>query len=228
MMKTAWITVFAAALFGHAAMTSAGDGVTSSLVPTEDGHGVVACVNVTFSNLSELPVKAVKGLWSLVVCVTQPIHPYHYMRNGQGEIVKNRDGNNRKVWLPFYRVWDEHQADSLVGIVYDNRGTNGIAGTHWLAGYGNSGWQDKGGKLAGLALLTWGAREAFQSKHHEQGDRDAVTQPVETTEHGDDRPAPPPPRPKPKPEPQPQPEPEPTPQPTMPDDWGGDGGPVCK
>jgi len=212
-MKKRRLMTFAAVL-SLAAITVAGDGVTSFLVPTEDGQGVVACVYVTLSDLIKQPGKAVKGLWSLIVCVTQPIHPYHYVRDAGGKVTRDKDRVNKKVWFPFYRFWGEHQADSLVGIVYDNRGTNGIAGTHWLAGYGNSGWQDKGGKLAGIALLTWGAREAFQSKHHEHGDRDTITQPVETNEHEDDRPAPP------------QPQPEPTPQPTLPDGWDGPGGPV--
>jgi hypothetical protein len=223
-MKTAWLVMLAAALLGQTALSMAGEDVTSSLVPTDDGRGVAACVSVSFGNLRELPVKAVKGLWSLVVCVTQPIHPYHYVRDDQRKVVTDSNGHNKKVWLPFYRLWGEHQSDSVVGIVYDNHGTNGIAGSCWFAGYGNSGWQDKGGKLAGLALLTWGAREAFQSQHHEHGDRDAVIHPVEIAEHGDDRAAPPPARP--EPELQPQPQPEPIPEPTLPEGWEGDGGPV--
>ena len=151
MKKTCLMTF--AALLGMAAITVAGEDVTSSLVPTEDGHGAVACVNVTFSDLSELPGKAVKGLWSLIVCITQPIHAFHYVRDKRGAIVTDADGDNKKVWLPFYRLWGEHQGDSIVGIVYDNRGTNGIAGSYWFAGYDNSGWQDKAGKATALLAL---------------------------------------------------------------------------
>lgn len=210
-MKTLRVTMFAAALQGLAAMTVAQEDITSSLVPTDDGRGVAACVRVSFSDLRELPAKAVQGLWALIVCVTQPIHPYHYVRDAEGKVVTDSEGGNEKVWFPFYRLWGERQGDSVAGIVYDNRGTNGIAGSHWFAGYGGSGWEDKAGKLAGLALLAWGTSEAFQSKCHEHGELESSTgvQFTDVAEHGNGRPEPP--RHKPEPEPQPEPSPEPEP-----------------
>ena len=138
-MKTVCLTMFAAALQSLAAITNAQDNeTTTTVLPTEGGRGVAACVSMSFGDFRELPVKAAQCLWSLVVCATQPIHPYHYIREDQGKAATDSNGG-KKVWLPFYRLWGEHQGDSVVGIVYDNHSTNGIAGSHWFAGYGNSG-----------------------------------------------------------------------------------------
>jgi len=219
--------MFAAALQSLAAITNAQDNeMTTAVVPTEDGRGVAACVSVSFGDLRELPVKTVQCLWSLVVCVTQPIHPYHYIRDEQGKVVTDSDGGNKKVWLPFYRLWGEHQGDSVVGIVYDNRGTNGIAGSCWFAGYGNSGWQDKGGKLIGLALLAWSTSEGLGSKHaeHESSSRKIEPEPVVSTSHSHEEPREPPTQPLPTSTPQPQ--AEQTPPPALPAGWEGEGGPV--
>lgn len=186
---TKCFAMFAVAFLGQAAMTVAGD-VTSSLAPTEDGRGVAACVSVNFGDLRELPRNAVKGLWSLIMCVTQPIHPYHYVRDERGTIVKDADGDNQKVWLPFYRLWGEHQGDSVVGIVYDNGGANGIAGSHWLAGYGNSGWQDKAGKTTSLLAILFIDRNNNYSGlwHEDYGHREIEETPVvETTSRRNDR-----------------------------------------
>lgn len=223
-MKTRCLVMFAAALLGQAAMTIAGeDEMTASLVPGEGG--VAACMSVTFGDLSELPEKAVKGLGSLMVCITQPVHPYHYVRDEQGRIVKDGDGDNKKVWFPFYRVRGTYQHDSVVGIVYDNRGTNGIAGSRWFAGYGNSGWQDKGGKIMGLALLAWGTSEALESKNrnHEDSSREIEPDSVVSTIHSREEPTAALPKLQP---PVPQPQPEPTPPPILPDERDGNGGPV--
>lgn len=227
-MKTMKLIMFAAALHSLAAITNARDNeMKTEIVPTADGQGVAACVSIGFDDLRELPSKAVQGFWSLIVCVTQPIHPYHYVRDDQEKIVTDSDGDNKKVWLPFYRLWGEHQGDSVVGIVYDNRGTNGIAGGHWFAGYGNSGWKDKGGKLAGLALLAWGASEAFDSDHGRNQDRGSEEQqePVVTVNHDDDSVT----EQISVPEmttPTPEPEPDPPIPPAWPAEWEGEGGPV--
>ncbi|OGV70914.1 MAG: hypothetical protein A2283_22080 [Lentisphaerae bacterium RIFOXYA12_FULL_48_11] len=217
-MKKICIAVFAAALTVLAAHSMAGDDITSSVVPTDDGHGVVTCVSVSFDNIRELPGKTVKAVWSLFVCITQPIHPYHYVRDEQGKVVTDGDGGNKKVWLPFYRLWGEHQGDSVVGIVYDNRGTNGMAGSCWFAGYGNSGWQDKGGKLVGLALLALGTSKAQGSKQRGSVDysRQIESEPVVPTRHSREEAR----------EPLPQPQSTPVSQPTSPEGWDGGGGPV--
>jgi len=207
-------------MLGWAAVSMAGDDIASSLVPTGDGRGVAACVSATFGDIREVPMKTVKAVWSLIVCITQPIHPYHYVRDKDGAVIKDRDGHNRKVWLPFYRLFGEHQNDSVVGIVYDNRGTNGVAGSHWFANYNNQGWQDKGGKTIGLALLAWGGTETLKSKHHK---REESNQPVEaetvvSTSHSQETPA--------GPAPQPIPAPQPMPPPALPTQTDGEGHPV--
>ena len=149
--------MFAAALLGQAALsTGQEDKMTTALSPMPDGHGVAAGVNVKFDNVRELPGKLLRGIGSLFVTITQPIHLYHR--------VQDNYGGEQKVWLPFYRIWGENQGDSVVGIVYDNRASNGIGGTHWFAGYGNEGWQDKGGKIVGLALLIWSTHEALEQE----------------------------------------------------------------
>jgi len=217
----------AAALESLAAITNAQDNeMTTTLVPTEDGGGVAACVSVSFGDLREVPVKVVQCLWSLLVSVTQPIHPYHYIRDDQGRVVTDGDGGNKKVWLPFYRLWGEHQGDSMVGIVYDNRGTNGVVGSHWFAGYGNYGWQDKGGKLIGMALLAWGTSEVLDSKHGRHEDFSPQTQPEPVVSTNQTYEEPVEQVPEPEPTPTPQSEPEPAPPPILPEGWDGEGGPV--
>lgn len=168
-MKKILIIMIAAALQSVTAISNAQEDITSSLALAEDGHGLSACVSVNFGDFREVPVKALKSVWALSACVTQPLHLYHYVKDRNGKVESDSTGSDKKVWLPFYRLFVAHQGDSVVGIVYDNRVNNGIAGSHWLAGYGGSGWQDKGGKMVGLALLAWGASEAFVSSrgHHQ-------------------------------------------------------------
>lgn len=217
--------VITAILLGLAAAVWADD-ETTGIVPTADGNGVAVCRSISFGDISELPGKALKGIWALAVCITQPIHPYHYVRDNNGEVVKNKDGANKKVWLPFYRIWGEHQGDSVVGIVYDNRSATGIAGSHWLAGYGDKGWRDKGGKLAGLALLAWGASEAFDSDHglHQDQGAEARPEPIVTINRHDEDEAEHISAPATTPPTEPE-SPEPV-EPVWPPEWEGEGGPV--
>ena len=218
-MRTRCFMLFGVALKSLLVMGQ--EEIASSLVPTDDGHGVVACVSVGFSDFRELPVKATEAVLSLVVCVTQPVHPYHYIRDDRTKVIPDGRGNNKKVWLPFYRLWGKHQGDSVLGIVHDSRSMNGIGGTHWFAGYGNDGWKDKSGKLVGVLLLTWGMAEALDHEGTRYGDLGPTEEPTGTVSsedshwqaaEGDS-------------EDRPEPEPEPAP-PTLPEGWDGEGGPV--
>lgn len=136
-----------------------GRDVNTAIAPNPVGNGVMAQVEIEFTSVSEIPGKLLKGLGDAMVSITQPIHPYHYVRNDQGRIVTNHDGKPEKVWLPFWRIIGKHHGDSVAGIVYDHG---------WLGG-----WKerpgDKLGKAAGLALLIWGSSELMDDPDKERG-----------------------------------------------------------
>ena len=140
---------------GTCGCASTRQGVRTGLRPTSDQSGAQGTIEVDFTSPSEIPGKLLRGVGDALVCVTQPIHPYHYIRNEDEDIIRDKNGDTVKVWLPFWRIIGKHHGDSAIGIVYDHG---------WFAGW-NDRPGDKLGKLAGLALLAWGADGAFSGSN---------------------------------------------------------------